>query len=110
MRRPKAKAVKRTSKGTKKRTAKAAKRNTATKKAAKKAPKPSKAKKAKKAARKTVANFEADMTGGPLGCCTLSGNGPNIQFEGVTHADCRQRALERGKIPHWWPGKCAEPG
>lgn len=98
MRRPKAKAAKKSKTATKKK---------ATKKATKKAPRRAKA---KKAARKTVARFEADIAGGALGCCTLSGNGPNVQFEGITQAACRQRALALGKIPHWVAGKCAEPG
>src|SRR5262245_8875933 len=98
MRRPKAKAAKKTPKAATKKTAtkKAAKKKAAKKAAKKKAPKPAKAtkaKKAKKAAKKTVASFESDIAGGVLGCCTLSGNGPNIQFEGITQADCRQRAL-----------------
>jgi hypothetical protein len=45
-----------------------------------------------------------------LGCCTLTGSGPDEQYEGITKTECRRRAIAAGKNDHWVAGKCAEPG
>jgi hypothetical protein len=44
-----------------------------------------------------------------LGCCTLTGSGPDIQYEGITQEECRRRAIALGKNDHWVAGKCAQP-
>ena len=60
-----------------------------------------KAKKKKAAAKKRTA---------VLGCCTLTGSGPDVQIEDITREECRRRAIALGKNNHWVLGKCAEPG
>jgi len=44
-----------------------------------------------------------------LGCCTLTGSGPDVQYEGITQQECNRRAIAAGKNPHWVKGKCAQP-
>jgi hypothetical protein len=39
----------------------------------------------------------------------LAGSGPDQQIEGITRAECRQRAIAAGKNDHWVAGVCAEP-
>jgi len=43
------------------------------------------------------------------GCCTLTGNGPAEQHEGLTAEECRLLGIEKGKNDHWVPGRCAQP-
>lgn len=96
------KSVKKAAKAAAKKTSKkAAKKKAVTKKATKKkaVKKKAKAKKAKP----TVMGIA------PLGCCTLTGSGPDDQFEGVTQARCRELAIAAGKNDHWVLGQCAEP-
>ncbi len=66
---------------------------------------------AKSAAQKKTSTRKSKKSAGPntLGCCTLTGSGPDDQFEGITRAECRRRAIAAGKNDHWVPGKCAEP-
>ncbi|MBR1123749.1 hypothetical protein JQ628_19640 [Bradyrhizobium lablabi] len=90
----KTKAGKASKKATKKVT-KAAGKKAAGRKAAKKA--------SKKAAKKKTAKKAV------LGCCTLTGSGPDQQIEGVTRERCRLLAIAAGKNDHWVAGKCAEP-
>jgi hypothetical protein len=88
--------------------------------------KPSKAKKAsaKKASAKKVSKKKSKVTAKAkakktpkkkaakkvaVGCCTLTGSGPDQQFEGITKAECRQRAIAAGKNDHWVAGLCAQP-
>jgi len=69
-------------------------------------------KKAKTAARKTTKKAAKKATKkrtAALGCCTLTGSGPDLQFEGITKAECRRRAIAMGKNDHWVRGKCAQP-
>jgi hypothetical protein len=69
--------------------------------------KPIKAKKAssKKKKMKTTKKSPKDV----LGCCTLTGSGPDEQYEGLTREQCRRLAISKGKNDRWVPGKCAEP-
>jgi hypothetical protein len=46
----------------------------------------------------------------PVGCCTLTGSGPDEQHEGLTQEECRLLAIRKKKNDHWVPGKCAQPG
>lgn len=69
----------------------ASKKAAGKKKAGKKAP--------KKAARKAAT----------LGCCTLTGSGPDQQIERITREECRLLAIQAGKDDHWVAGECAEP-
>jgi hypothetical protein len=62
----------------------------------------------KPAARKSAAT-KAKKAKAILGCCTLVGSGPDQQIEGITKAECRQRAIAAGKNDHWVKGKCAQP-
>jgi hypothetical protein len=90
----------------------------ASKKALSKKKAPLKKVSSKKASSKKAPPMKASLEGAPkaakrkaaLGCCTLTGSGPDVQFEGITKADCRQRAIAAGKNDHWVPGQCAEPG
>lgn len=83
-----------------KKAAKAAGKKAASKKAASKKVAAKKATK-KKAAKKAKAAV--------LGCCTLTGSGPDQQIEGITREKCRLLANQAGKNDHWVAGKCAEP-
>lgn len=92
------------------------KRATRTKKAAK-AKKAAAAKKSAKTTRKATKSKTGakkkkmtTLAGGPLGCCTLTGSGPDRQIEGITKEQCRRLAIESGKNDHWVPGQCAQPG
>lgn len=97
------------------------KRATRTKKAAK-AKKAAAAKKSAKTTRKATKQKTGakkksvskkkmrTLAGGPLGCCTLVGSGPDTQIEGITKEQCRRLAIESGKNDRWVPGKCAQPG
>jgi len=64
---------------------------------------------AKRPPKKAVAK-KAMAAGGALGCCTVTGIGPNKQFEHVTQAKCQEIADGLGGNPHWVPGECAKPG
>jgi hypothetical protein len=66
-------------------------------------------KKAKKAkAKKAKAKKAKKVAGAPTGCCTLRGNGPNLQREGITREQCRILANSLDKEFSWTPGLCAE--
>ena len=43
------------------------------------------------------------------GCCTLIGEGPDEQHEGLTREECRLLAIREGRNFQWVPGRCAEP-
>lgn len=61
--------------------------------------------KKKKAARKKAARKVA-----LVGCCTLTGSGPDEQHEGLTQKQCRLLGITEGKNAHWVAGKCAQSG
>jgi hypothetical protein len=44
-----------------------------------------------------------------LGCCTITGVGPDVQYERITQSECERRAGAAGGNPQWIPGDCAEP-
>jgi hypothetical protein len=61
-------------------------------------------------AKKTATKKKSKMAvAAPLGCCTLTGSGPDEQHEGLTREECRLLAISKGKNPSWVAGKCAEP-
>jgi hypothetical protein len=62
--------------------------------------------KAKKAPASAAAGKRAPVAGG---CCTLIGEGPDEQHEGLTREECRLLAAERNRNFQWVPGRCAEP-
>ncbi|MEA2895088.1 MAG: hypothetical protein QOJ84_703 [Bradyrhizobium sp.] len=70
-----------------------------------------KAKKAakKKTVKKTAKKAAKKAKKAAVGCCTLTGSGPDQQFEGITRAECRKRGIAAGKNDHWVAGFCAEP-
>ena len=63
----------------------------------------------KKKTAKTPKAASPSLATGALGCCTLTGSGPDKQIEGIGRAACIQKANELGKNFHWVAGKCAEP-
>jgi hypothetical protein len=91
-----------------KKAGKTAKKSKVAKKAAKAVGKKAASKKvgAKKASKKKAAKKAKAAV---LGCCTLTGSGPDQQIEGVTREKCRLLAIQAGKNDHWVAGECAEP-
>lgn len=90
----------------------AAKKKTSKTKKTSKAQKTTNKKTTKKKATKKKSGAKSARAGlarAALGCCTLVGSGPDVQFEGMTSAECAKRAAALGKNPIWSPGKCAEP-
>jgi hypothetical protein len=96
--------------------AKSSKKAGKTSKKSKTAKKAAKAATGKKAARKKTATKKATKKKAAkkaktpvLGCCTLTGSGPDQQIKGVTRERCRLLAIQAGKNDHWVAGECAEP-
>jgi hypothetical protein len=79
----------------------------AMKKAAKRKGSAGKKAKASAGGKKKAASKKAAA---PVGCCTLTGSGPDEQHEGLTQKQCRLLAIRKGKNDHWVRGKCAQPG
>lgn len=43
------------------------------------------------------------------GCCTLIGEGPDEQHEGLTREECRLLAIKEDRNFQWVAGQCAQP-
>jgi hypothetical protein len=66
---------------------------------------PKKATVGKPAARRASATAAANAKG----CCTIQyDNKPEDQISGITQAECRLIAGQRGGTAQWTPGACAE--